>query len=181
MQLCAVGRLRDGTQDIAQLLHLAQQQPDLDLGAVGDVLVDVVGLVLERRAHLLVDGLFCGRFGDALANLLAVAGRKVTREYYINDAGAQVDVLGRSAFLRYREALGEAIGDIPEGLYPGDYLKPVGEQLALAHGRGLLDRPENDWLPLVKNAAIDGMMEMIRILRSTELYDSRLFYRNERD
>ena len=65
-------------------------------------------------------------FGDALANLLAFAGYKVTREYYINDAGAQVDVLARSAFLRYREALGEDIGAIPEGLYPGDYLKPVG-------------------------------------------------------
>ena len=69
-------------------------------------------------------------FGDALANLLAFAGFAVTREYYINDAGAQVDVLARSAFLRYREALGENIGAIPEGLYPGDYLKPVGEALA---------------------------------------------------
>ena len=69
-------------------------------------------------------------FGDALANLLAFAGYDVTREYYINDAGAQVDVLARSAFLRYREALGEDIGEIPEGLYPGDYLKPVGEALA---------------------------------------------------
>ena len=69
-------------------------------------------------------------FGDALANLLAFAGYEVTREYYINDAGAQVDVLARSAFLRYREALGEDIGAIPEGLYPGDYLKPVGEALA---------------------------------------------------
>ena len=69
-------------------------------------------------------------FGDALANLLAFAGFAVTREYYINDAGAQVDVLARSAFLRYREALGENIGAIPEGLYPGDYLKPVGAALA---------------------------------------------------
>src|SRR5262249_35718763 len=63
-------------------------------------------------------------FGDALANLMAFAGYAVTREYYINDAGAQVDVLARSAYLRYREALGEDIGAIPEGLYPGDYLKP---------------------------------------------------------
>src|ERR1700751_5270800 len=68
-------------------------------------------------------------FGDALANLLACAGFKVTREYYINDAGAQVDVLARSAYLRYREALGECIGEIPEGLYPGDYLRPVGADL----------------------------------------------------
>ena len=73
-------------------------------------------------------------FGDALANLLAFAGYDVTREYYINDAGAQVDVLARSVFLRYREALGENIGAIPDGLYPGDYLKAVGEQLAAEHG-----------------------------------------------
>ena len=77
-------------------------------------------------------------FGDALASLLAFAGYDVTREYYINDAGAQVDVLARSAFLRYREALGEDIGEIPEGLYPGDYLKPVGQALAAEHGDKLL-------------------------------------------
>ena len=77
-------------------------------------------------------------FGDALCSLLQFAGYDVTREYYINDAGAQVDVLARSAFLRYREALGEAIGEIPEGLYPGDYLKPVGEALAAEHGDRLL-------------------------------------------
>src|ERR1700755_2388414 len=76
-------------------------------------------------------------FGDALASLLAFAGYDVTREYYINDAGAQVDVLARSAFLRYREALGENIGEIPEGLYPGDYLKPGGEALAPSHGHKL--------------------------------------------
>ncbi len=101
-------------------------------------------------------------FGDALANLLAFSGRKVTREYYINDAGAQVDVLARSAFLRYREALGESIGEIPEGLYPGDYLKPAGAALAKAHGAALRDKPEAEWLPLVRAFAIDAMMEMIR-------------------
>ena len=100
-------------------------------------------------------------FGDALARLLAFAGHDVTREYYINDAGAQVDVLARSAFLRYREALGETI-TIPEGLYPGDYLKSVGEALAKDHGAALTDKPEGEWLPLVRNAAIDGMMDMIR-------------------
>jgi arginyl-tRNA synthetase len=100
-------------------------------------------------------------FGDALANLLAFSGCEVTREYYINDAGAQVDVLARSAFLRYREALGETIA-IPEGFYPGDYLKPVGEALAKAHGRALLDKPEAEWLPIVRDAAIDAMMDMIR-------------------
>ncbi len=101
-------------------------------------------------------------FGDALANLLAFSGRKVTREYYINDAGAQVDVLARSAFLRYREALGESIGEIPDGLYPGDYLKPAGEALAKAHGAALRDKPEAEWLPLVRAFAIDAMMDMIR-------------------
>ena len=101
-------------------------------------------------------------FGDALANLLAFAGYRVTREYYINDAGAQVDVLARSAFLRYREALGEAIGDIPEGLYPGDYLKPIGEALAKAHGASLRDQPESQWMPAVREFAIEGMMAMIR-------------------
>jgi arginyl-tRNA synthetase len=101
-------------------------------------------------------------FGDALANLLAFAGYKVTREYYINDAGAQVDVLARSAFLRYREALGDDIGEIPEGLYPGDYLVPVGKALAEKHGRTFLQRPESDWLPAVRQAAIDMMMDMIR-------------------
>jgi arginyl-tRNA synthetase len=100
-------------------------------------------------------------FGDALANLLAFAGHDVTREYYINDAGAQVDVLARSAFLRYREALGETI-TIPEGLYPGDYLKPVGEALAAEYGRALNQMPETQWLPLVRAKAIAMMMAMIR-------------------
>jgi arginyl-tRNA synthetase len=101
-------------------------------------------------------------FGDALANLLAFSGRDVTREYYINDAGAQVDVLARSAFLRYREALGEDIGPIPEGLYPGDYLVGVGEALANAHGKSLLGKPEAMWLDDVRAIAIEAMMEMIR-------------------
>ena len=101
-------------------------------------------------------------FGDALANLLAFTGFAVTREYYINDAGAQVDVLARSAYLRYREALGEAIGDIPEGLYPGDYLKPVGEALAKEHGQSLAGKPESQWLAPVRTKAIAMMMDEIR-------------------
>jgi arginyl-tRNA synthetase len=100
-------------------------------------------------------------FGDALANLLDFAGLTVTREYYINDAGAQVDVLARSAYLRYREALGETI-TIPEGLYPGDYLKPVGEALAVEHGAALNQMPEERWLPIVRTKAIDMMMAMIQ-------------------
>jgi arginyl-tRNA synthetase len=100
-------------------------------------------------------------FGDALSNLLVAAGRQVTREYYINDAGAQVDVLARSAFQRYREALGEPFA-IADGLYPGDYLKPVGAKLAETHGRALLDQPEAAWLPTVRETALDMMMTMIR-------------------
>jgi arginyl-tRNA synthetase len=99
-------------------------------------------------------------FGDALANLLAFAGHRVAREYYINDAGAQVDVLARSAYLRYREALGETVA-IPDGLYPGDYLQPVGQALAEKFGRSLV-RPEGEWLPLVRETAIEAMMAMIR-------------------
>ncbi|MBR0758163.1 arginine--tRNA ligase [Bradyrhizobium jicamae] len=101
-------------------------------------------------------------FGDALCSLLQFAGFDVTREYYINDAGAQVDVLARSAFLRYREALGEAIGAIPDGLYPGDYLKPVGEALAKEHGDKLLAMSDAVWLPIVRDKAIAMMMEMIK-------------------
>lgn len=101
-------------------------------------------------------------FGDALCSLLQFAGRDVTREYYINDAGAQVDVLARSAFLRYREALGEEIGAIPEGLYPGDYLKPVGQALAAEHGDRLKAMPEAQWLPIVRDKAIAMMMAEIK-------------------
>jgi arginyl-tRNA synthetase len=101
-------------------------------------------------------------FGDALANLLAFTGYKVTREYYVNDAGAQVDVLARSAFLRYREALGEDVGPIPEGLYPGDYLRPVGEALVAKYGRALTLEPEAEWLQLVRDKAIEMLMTGVR-------------------
>ncbi|HEX2146812.1 MAG TPA: arginine--tRNA ligase, partial [Pseudorhizobium sp.] len=100
--------------------------------------------------------------GDALANLLAYAGYEVTKEYYINDAGSQIDVLARSVFLRYREALGEDVGEIPSGLYPGDYLVPVGKALADEFGVRLHNMPEEGWMPLVKDRAIDAMMAMIR-------------------
>ena len=100
-------------------------------------------------------------FGDALASLLVFAGLTVTREYYINDAGAQVDVLARSAYLRYREAFGDDIGAIPEGLYPGDYLKPVGKALAELYGPALRDQPEAEWLPTVRSHTIDAMLRII--------------------
>jgi arginyl-tRNA synthetase len=100
-------------------------------------------------------------FGDALARLLAFAGWDVTREYYINDGGAQVDVLARSAFERYREANGLS-PEIAEGLYPGDYLVPVGEALKERYGDSLLDRPESEWLIPVRDFATEAMMAMIR-------------------
>lgn len=101
-------------------------------------------------------------FGDALCGLLQFAGYAVTREYYINDAGAQVDVLARSAYLRYLEALGDNIGEIPEGLYPGDYLVPVGQALAAEYGDKLKAMAESTWLPIVRNKAIAAMMDMIK-------------------
>jgi arginyl-tRNA synthetase len=100
-------------------------------------------------------------FGDALAGLLAFAGFDVTREYYINDGGAQVDTLARSVYLRYLEALGKAV-EFPDGTYPGDYLIPVGQALAEKHGRDLVDRPEGEWLPTLRQFATDRMMELIR-------------------
>ena len=100
--------------------------------------------------------------GDALANLLQFAGYRVTREYYVNDAGGQVNVLARSVYLRYREALGEDIGEIPAGLYPGDYLKPVGTALAQELGDKFVGRPEAEWLPTFRTRAVAAMMETIR-------------------
>lgn len=99
--------------------------------------------------------------GDALASLLEFVGHKVIREYYVNDAGGQVDVLARSAHLRYREALGETI-EIPEGLYPGDYLKPIGEKLAAEHGARFVDAPESEWLALFRKEAVAAMLVMIK-------------------
>jgi arginyl-tRNA synthetase len=100
--------------------------------------------------------------GDALAALLEFSGHKVVREYYVNDAGGQVDVLARSVHLRYREALGEDVGDIPEGLYPGDYLVPVGRALAAEFGDRFVAAPESDWLPLFRSFAVAEMLKLIK-------------------
>ena len=100
--------------------------------------------------------------GDALADLLEAVGHTVIREYYVNDAGSQVATLARSAHLRYREALGDDIGAIPEGLYPGEYLKPVGEALAAEFGDKYKDAAESEWLTVFRKAAVAGMMDMIR-------------------
>ena len=100
--------------------------------------------------------------GDALANLLAKAGYDVTKEYYINDAGAQVDKLGQSTYLRYKEALGDTIGTIPDGLYPGEYLKEVGAAIAKRDGARWIDKPESDWLPEMRAFAIAALMAEIK-------------------
>ncbi len=100
--------------------------------------------------------------GDALASLLEFAGHKVIREYYVNDAGSQVDTLARSAHLRYREALGETIGEIPAGMYPGEYLVPVGQRLAAKFGAQYVGQPEEAWLALFKAEAVAAMMDQIR-------------------
>src|SRR3954468_19036787 len=100
--------------------------------------------------------------GDSLARVLEAAGFRVTKEYYVNDAGAQVDTLARSVHLRYREALGEDIGEIPEGMYPGDYLQPVGTLLAAEYGDRFAAAPESEWLPAFRQAAIKAMLDLIR-------------------
>ena len=100
--------------------------------------------------------------GDSLARLLEAAGFRVTKEYYVNDAGAQVDTLARSTHLRYRQALGEDIGDIPEGMYPGEYLIPVGEMAAAEFGDRYVTAPESEWLPVFREAAIKAMLDLIR-------------------
>ncbi len=100
--------------------------------------------------------------GDSLARLLEAAGFRVTKEYYVNDAGAQVDTLARSLHLRYREKLGEEIGEIPEGLYPGDYLQPVGTLLAAEFGDKYAAAPEAEWLDLFRERAINAMLDLIR-------------------
>src|SRR5476651_830093 len=144
------------------------------IGAAGKVNVEYVSANPTGPMHV---GHCRGAvFGDALASLLAFAGYDVVREYYINDAGAQVDVLARSAFLRYREALGEDIGEIPEGLYPGDYLKPVGLALAAEYGDKLLAMSEGGWLPAVRGKAIAMMMEEIKgDLASLKISQDRFF------
>src|SRR5579862_1005926 len=141
-------------------VHLGVQYGASDIGGGKPVNVEYVSANPTGPMHV---GHGRGAvFGDALASLLAFTGYTVTREYYINDAGAQVDVLARSAYLRYREALGENIGDIPEGLYPGDYLEPVGQALAAEYGDKLLGRAESEWLPFVRKKAVAAMMQMIR-------------------
>src|SRR6266852_362850 len=147
-------------EELRSVLACGEDYGRSDLGAGEKVNVEYVSANPTGPMHV---GHGRGAvFGDALGTLLEFAGYRVTREYYVNDAGAQVDALARSAYLRYREALGEDIGEIPAGLYPGDYLKPVGQALAAEHGASLLNLPEERWLPLVREAAVAAMLAMIK-------------------
>jgi arginyl-tRNA synthetase len=147
-------------QELRRAVQLDADYGRSDIG--GGVAVNVEYVSANPTGPMHVGHCRGAVFGDALANLLAFTGSKVTREYYVNDAGAQVDVLARSAYLRYRQALGEDIGAIPEGLYPGDYLKPVGAALAAQYKDALTKQPEAEWLPIVRAKAIEMMMATVR-------------------
>lgn len=145
---------------IAGLLKEGLDYGQSDIGAGKKVMVEYVSANPTGPLHAAhARGAVVG---DALASLLTKAGFDVTREYYVNDAGAQVDVLARSAYLRYREARGEDIGTIPEGFYPGEYLKDVGEALSARDGGKWMQSPDEEWLPEVRAFAIDMMMEGIK-------------------
>jgi arginyl-tRNA synthetase len=148
---------------LAELAEIAAKGDDYgrsDMGAGKTVNIEYVSANPTGPMHM---GHCRGAVvGDALGSLLEFAGHKVIREYYVNDAGGQVDVLARSVHLRYREALGEDVGEVPEGLYPGDYLVPVGQALAAEHGGKFIGSPENEWLGLFRETAVAAMMDMIR-------------------
>ncbi len=148
---------RDRLRDV---LRAGTKYGDSDIGHGAPVNVEYVSANPTGPLHV---GHARGTVvGDVLAALLAKAGYAVTREYYINDAGAQIDVLARSAYLRYREALGEDIGGIPEGLYPGNYLVAVGEMLQQRDGEKWRDLPEDQWLPEFRDVSVAAMMDLIR-------------------
>jgi len=146
---------------LAAILRAGDSYGDSDLGRGQAVNVEYVSA--NPTGPLTVGHARGAVVGDAMASILAKAGFAVTREFYVNDAGSQVDTLARSAYLRYREALGEEIGEIPSGYYPGDYLKDVGKALAARDGGKWLDKPELDWLPEVRRFAIDALMEVVRV------------------
>ncbi len=153
----------DSTLWLAELADIAAQADDYgrsDVGNGSTVNVEYVSANPTGPMHM---GHCRGAVvGDALANILAFSGHAVIREYYVNDAGGQVDVLARSVHLRYREALGEDVGAMPEGLYPGDYLIPVGQALAKQHGAKFVGAPEEDWLIPFRETAVAAMMDLIR-------------------
>jgi len=145
---------------VAEVLNAGTSYGASDAGAGVKVNVEYVSANPTGPLH--VGHVRGSVFGDALSNLLAKAGYDVTKEYYINDAGSQIDTLARSAHLRYQEAAGRSIGEIPEGLYPGDYLVPVGKALLAEFGDRYLDAPEEEWLDEFKVFASGAMMALIR-------------------
>lgn len=148
------------TAELAEIARLGDAYGRSDMGRGVRVNVEYVSANPTGPMHM---GHCRGAVvGDALATLLEFVGHDVTREYYINDAGGQVDVLARSAHMRYREALGEAVGEIPEGLYPGDYLVPVGAALAAEYGDSFVNAPESAWLVPFRQKSVAAMMDMIR-------------------
>ena len=156
-------RLSDGYwhRTLAGILAAGERYGASDLGAGRGVNVEYVSANPTGPMHV---GHSRGAvFGDALASLLAFTGFDVTREYYINDAGAQVDALARSVHLRYREALGETVGAFADGLYPGDYLVPVGQQLAAREGDKWRDAPEGEWLAAIPEKVLQQILERMRL------------------
>jgi arginyl-tRNA synthetase len=166
VEIAGPGFLNLRLDDVAwrsELLRIATQGADYGRSTMGAGQIVNVEYVSANPTGPMHMGHCRGAVvGDALATLLQFAGHKVIREYYVNDAGGQVDVLARSVHLRYREALGEDVGEIPEGLYPGDYLIPVGQKLAADHGSIFVDKPESDWLKQFRETAVAAMMDMIR-------------------
>ncbi|MBM3504139.1 MAG: arginine--tRNA ligase [Alphaproteobacteria bacterium] len=147
-------------EELRRAIEAGKHYGDSDLGGGRPVNVEYVSANPTGPMHV---GHCRGAvLGDALATVLAKVGYRVTREYYINDAGAQVDTLARSLHLRYREALGETIGEIPAGLYPGDYLVPVGRALAGRDRERWVEASETEWLPVCRRFAVDAMMALIR-------------------
>lgn len=147
-------------QQLRTVLLEKERYGDSDMGGGEKVNVEFVSVNPTGPMHV---GHSRGAiFGDALAGLLQKAGFDVTREYYMNDAGAQVDKLARSAYLRYREAMGEDIGEIPEGYYPGDYLKPVGAYIAEKDGDKWMNVEEKDCHDYFRDIAVQKMMELIK-------------------
>ena len=147
----------------AELAEILDSGADYGRGTVGQGITVNVEYVSANPTGPMHMGHCRGAVvGDALASLLEFVGHKVVREYYVNDAGGQVDVLARSAHLRYREALGEDVGEIPEGLYPGDYLIPVGQALAREFGDKYAAAPESEWLAIFRTTAVAAMMALIK-------------------
>ncbi|MEQ9559907.1 MAG: arginine--tRNA ligase, partial [Rhodospirillales bacterium] len=146
---------------LAEILTTGTAYGDSDFGkAAGKVNVEYVSANPTGPLH--VAHARGAVVGDVLARLLKKAGYDVTTEYYINDAGAQVETLARSAYLRYREALGETVDEIPEGMYPGEYLIPVGQALAEADGDKWLAADEDAWLPHVREFTVARMMAQVK-------------------